>query len=119
MNNTIKRTGFRAIPVALGATAALMLGTFNAPAAFAAPGDDAPSLVVKFDARELESSAGVAALYRRIETAARQVCPEDSERDLSRAAAGRQCRKDAVARAVETINNPRLATLSGARANRG
>jgi UrcA family protein len=72
---------------------------------------DAPSLVVKYTTQSLSTDVGVQQLYRRILGAAKQVCPEQSIRDLGANARVRACRAQAVARAIQQIDNTRLATL--------
>ena len=72
---------------------------------------DAPSLVVKYSSQSLTTDAGVQQLYRRILGAAREVCPEDSIRDLRANARARACRATAVANAIQHIGNSRLASL--------
>jgi UrcA family protein len=89
-----------------------LAGVAAAGAANAAtPNADAPSLVVKYDRRSLGSEEGVNSLYRRINYAARQVCPNADTRDLAAQRKIEQCRSHAVAVAVKSIDNSRLAAL--------
>jgi UrcA family protein len=89
-------------------------------ASFAAPlGDAPPSVTVRYDDLNLATTAGVDTLYRRISVAAREVCPDTHSRDLAIVAASQRCRADAVAQAVEAVNNPRLAVVHAARVSRG
>jgi UrcA family protein len=62
-----------------------------------------PAETVKFGELNLNSSAGVAALYARIHAAALRVCTSGS-RDLSRYREEKICVKDAEARAVKDVN---------------
>jgi UrcA family protein len=87
----------------------------GAAAANAATADaDAPSRVIHYGGTSLATDSGVRELYRRIETAARQVCPEDSIRDLQTHAKVEACRDQAVTQAIQRINNSRLAALHAA-----
>jgi UrcA family protein len=89
-----------------------LAGVAAAGAANAAtPSADAPSLVVKYDRQTLASEEGVNNLYRRINYAARQVCPDADTRDLAAQHRIEQCRSHAVAVAVKAIDNSRLAAL--------
>jgi UrcA family protein len=63
--------------------------------------------------------SGVNQLYRRIESAAKQVCPDGTMRDLGAHQRVEQCRKQAVARAIQQIDNPRLAALHAVRSKSG
>jgi UrcA family protein len=86
---------------------AMTLGTASA----ATVDNDVPSLVVRYNSETLATEDGVQLLYRRIIGAANRVCPDESIRDLGAAARVRQCRAQAVARAVQHIGNSRLAAL--------
>ena len=97
-----------------------LAGVMAAGAAGAATSDsDLPSVVVKFDDLTLDTDSGVNQLYRRIVFAAKQVCPDDGMRDLMAHRWVEQCRKQAVARAIQQIDNPRLAALHAVRSKSG
>ena len=97
-----------------------LAGVMAAGAAGAAtPDRDVPSVVVKFDELTLDTDKGVNQLYRRIVYAAKQVCPDGTMRDLSASRRVEQCRKQAVARAIQQIDNPRLAALHAVRSKSG
>jgi UrcA family protein len=85
----------------------------------AAPDSDVPSIVVKFNGQSLATDAGVNELYHRITVAAKQVCPIASTRDLHSVWLAEQCRDQAVARAIQQIDNPRLAALHAGRSKNG
>jgi UrcA family protein len=80
---------------------------------------DAPSVVVKYSEQSLATDEGVYALYRQIKNAAKQVCPADDTRDLSRQSLIKECRNQAVARAIRQIDNSRLAALHAAHSKNG
>ena len=73
---------------------------------------DVPKLEVSYTKRDIATEQGARALYRRIATAARQVCPRGEGsivpklNDISRT-----CIRDAIARAVREVNSPRLAEV--------
>ncbi len=106
----------------LAATAAV-LGLNFAAAGTASAQQQAPDLIprvtVKFALREFATDAGALAVYRRIEAAARQVCPAQSIGSLIESSASRECERAAVARAVAQISEPRLAAIAARRAARG
>ena len=99
--------------------AAALVSAVGVQGVQAAPAEAAPSLVVHYDARSLATDGGVRTLYRRLESAARQVCPEESSRDLTSVAVAQQCREAAVARAIRDIDNPRLAQIVAAARSQG
>jgi UrcA family protein len=104
--------------------ALLMLGSLAGvlglgAASAAAPDSDVPSVVVKFSASSLATDAGVNELYHRITVAAKQVCPVVPMEDLRSLRLAKQCRAQAVARAIQQIDNPRLAALHASRSKNG
>lgn len=99
----------------------ILLGGLAGPlaAGAATPASDVPSVVVKYSAQSLESDQGVNVLYARILRAAEQVCPSSSIHDLSALQREKACRSEAVTRAIQRVNNARLAALYAARAKSG
>src|SRR5213083_1778006 len=89
-----------AVPCAL---LAMLVGPLSACAdAFAAPpGYEVATRTVKFGDLDLSRSAGAAALYSRIQNAARAVCePAISTGAKESNAFARRCREQSIARAV-------------------
>jgi UrcA family protein len=83
------------------------------------PANDVPTVVVSFDDLDLSTTDGANALYKRISVAAHKVCPfEDSVHPME-VAANKSCRGAAVARAVGTVNNAKLAAVWTEHVNRG
>lgn len=78
--------------------------------ALASAGSPDPSLrrTVSFADLDINHPAGAAVLYQRIRAAAREVCRPTSERDLAVAELARSCVQDAIARAVNEVNAPKL-----------
>jgi UrcA family protein len=74
-----------------------------------------PTVVVRYEDLNLASEDGVRALYQRIVVAARLICEKPDNRDLPGMSSTRDCRRDAVMRAVQAVNNPRLAAVHAAR----
>ena len=92
--------------------AAALSCALGAGTATAATADrNAPSLVVHFSSDTLATHTGVEDLYRRIVLAARHVCPAGSIRELKTNELMDQCRKEAVSRAIQKVNNSQLAAL--------
>jgi UrcA family protein len=73
---------------------------------------EAPALVVRYHADMLETDSGARALYYKIARAAEQVCPNDYSRLVNRKI--EECRRQAIASAVEKIHNQRLAAVYAA-----
>jgi UrcA family protein len=67
---------------------------------------DAPERVVAFQDLNLNTAAGVQALYRRIHVAADQVCGNVDGRDLQFARVHKACVQRATADAVAAVNKP-------------
>jgi UrcA family protein len=98
------------------AAATLILAT-TAIAAHAA--DAAPGVVLRYDAAAATTESGARDLYQRIAFAALQVCPAPVESVRASVAQARQCRHDAVSRAVAQVHEQRLVEIAAARARRG
>jgi UrcA family protein len=99
------------------ATKILLLGGIAglavAGVAAASPADsNAPALVVRYNAELLDTDSGARALYNKIARAAEQVCPNDYSLLVNRAVV--ECRRQAIAGAVEKIHNQRLAAVYAA-----
>ena len=101
----------------------LLCGIVSAAAAGAVSAatlnDDVPRRVVKFERDSLATDGGAQALYHRIVRAAEQVCPGTSADRPFLTNAVRECREQAVARAVREIDSPRLAADYAASAGTG
>jgi UrcA family protein len=95
--------------VLLGGIAGLAV----AGVAAASPADSkAPTLVVRYHAELLDTDSGARALYYKIARAAEQVCPHEYSLLMNRAIV--ECRRQAIAGAVEKIHNQRLAAVYAA-----
>jgi UrcA family protein len=105
------RPGAKLALVALGAlVGALGVGTASA----AGTDSDVPSIVVKYSDQTLATDSGVKDLYAQIVRAAKQVCPDISIRDLRLQYEVKQCRDQAIAKAIRKIDNSQLAALYAA-----
>jgi UrcA family protein len=107
----------RAVLVAL-ATSVLAFTATQARAEEPADVSATPSLSVTYVDLNLATEEGTLALYKRIVSAARQVCPADTGPNLRLVSQARRCVDDAVARAVNDIQSPKLAELQAARTRR-
>ncbi|HEY3785474.1 MAG TPA: UrcA family protein [Steroidobacteraceae bacterium] len=117
MNTFIRRM---TRPYALACvTAALAVSGSALAASPSSPLTPAPSITVRYDDLNLASDRGTAVLYQRIARAARDVCPDGFSRDLDVVAASRACQAKAIARAVQDVNNPKLALVHEAHLTRG
>jgi UrcA family protein len=94
-----------------GAAGVLLACAFAVSSAFAVEPDGEVRLEhVKFQDLNLDTAAGVDALYKRIHAAAQRVCATPAQEYLG-SFANRdfaKCTKDAEARAIEKINLPAL-----------
>jgi UrcA family protein len=118
MNIVATRCASTAIHI--GMFAACLLGMVGvAQHAHAAPLEQTQSVTVAYDSSSLATQRGALALYRRLEQAARQVCGDGTSRDLASVQSARECQKQAVARAVRIIGNPRLVEAVVGNTHRG
>ena len=100
-----------ALAILAGAAGSILLA---GAASAANPAETAPSVVVHYDNAMLASDSGVRELYRRLNTAAQKVCVDSGiGRFVSDATLA--CRRQAVERAVQQIDNPHLAALQASR----
>jgi UrcA family protein len=77
----------------------------------------ANTITINYSDLDLTQPDGVKALYRRVATAARQVCKEPSPREITRYAEFEACFDDAVTRAVEKVDAPQLTAFHRARSS--
>lgn len=77
------------------------------------------SVTVRYADLNLGSEAGSAALYARLESAARAVCGPSDIRDLGQFAAVQACQKAAIAQAVHAVHSTQLAAVFAKRAGPG
>lgn len=86
---------------------AVFLGSLSALAA-AGPGDEPAKRTVHFADLDLSHGAGVAVLYTRIQSAAREVCGPANAWELKAMMITRHCVQQSIARAVAEVNAPML-----------
>lgn len=96
---------------AFGALTAAALLASPVVASAAQPAADVPQTALYYSFKELSTDQGTRALYQRIVSAARAVCPGSDSRDLGAYASSRECQRQAVARAIHQIGNARLAAM--------
>jgi UrcA family protein len=70
-----------------------------------------PSVTVRYGDLNIARPAGALALYKRIQAAAKTVCPEPSRGDLERMALDRECIRQAIDAAVRDVNVPLLSEM--------
>ncbi len=100
MNTTIKTlTG----PLAIAALFCLTT--------FAATAGDLPSKTVFYGDLNVSSPAGAKALYSRIKSAARQVCPGSGESGITAWTNRNACIALAIDKAVSDVSSPLLSSL--------
>ena len=109
------RSKFALLMLTGGLGCAMAVGTAGAATA----DDGVPSQVVRYSTHALETDGGVQQLYARLVSAAKQVCPESPIRDLGANARTQQCRAQAIAHAIQHINNSQLAALYASTSKRG
>ncbi len=97
----------------LVAAIALLSCAATTGVAAAAPFDEAPpNYVVRYADLNPAKAADAARLLRRIEYGADQVCGAVYAPDLNQRAVHRQCRADAIGRAVREANLPMVTALA-------
>jgi UrcA family protein len=76
---------------------------------------NAPTRTVHYSDLNLNTQAGAAVLYKRIRTAAEQVCGDVNSRRLDEAAVAKACVDHAVYGSVQSVNNVKLTNEYNAR----
>ncbi|HEY3657721.1 MAG TPA: UrcA family protein [Steroidobacteraceae bacterium] len=102
----VSRPNITLLMVLCGIVSAAAAGAVSA----ATPDDDVPRLVVRYNAQSLATESGARALYRRLVSAAAQVCPTPTTGPFVSSTI-LHCREQSIARAVQQIDNPRLAAV--------
>jgi UrcA family protein len=115
---TARAVGSRAKIALLMLTGALSCALTVGAASAATVDSNVPTVVVHYTSESLATDSGVKTLYRRLVHAAEQVCPQ-SDGTLFVSSAARACRQEAIARAVEQVNNPHLAALHATSSKNG
>lgn len=112
MNETRNGTSKNGTKIALATALLAGLGALGgAGGAFAEPAQ-APQVVVRYGDLDLGSASGMRTLHRRLEAAAREVCPAASPQELDRFDFAQGCRAQALARAMHEIEGRQLARLA-------
>jgi UrcA family protein len=96
--------------IALAAIAGICVTSF-AISAHADESVPVRTVTVHYSDLNLNAQAGADVLYRRIRSAAEQVCGDVAPRQLLEAAAAKACVNKAVAASVGAVNNPRLSSI--------
>jgi UrcA family protein len=116
--NTLARTAFRFLQLALVALAGLSVNPQNVAHA-ADPGRDAPpSVKVRISDLNLTSPEGAATLYTRIRNAARTVCGTVDTRLLEEKVDWDGCVNESIANAVAKVGSANLTAYHLARKHR-
>ena len=103
---------YRSNPLIVRMVALLVLpALFMTESAFAAAEEAPPSVTVRYDDLNLNSTEGVASLYQRVENAATEVCrsaegPQSVSRIFWRA--WNECFYHSIAKAVKAVHNDKL-----------
>jgi UrcA family protein len=103
MNVTTHNANLAARSAALFLTC-MLVGTH----AFAGEPDPVSSETVKYQDLNVDSPAGVTALYQRIHSAAKRVCDVGGDRNLASQQEAQTCASKAEAGAVAHVNSPAL-----------
>ena len=105
------KTAIRIQLVARCVGLALIGGAVLSSNVLAGQPSDPPSITVKFADLNLETPAGVEALYKRIHSAAFRVCDSGVERNLLILTSDRKCAAAAETQAIEKVHNAALSAF--------
>jgi UrcA family protein len=108
-SNEVSVTKTLRITWGIVASAAIAWGGGNAAQA-GEPDNTVAHKVVNFRDLNLNSPEGIEVLYKRIKSAAREVCADPLRYDLSEFKL-RPCIDDAMSRAIAEVNSPMLTSL--------
>jgi UrcA family protein len=106
-----KRTSAR---YTLACMAAFAASTLSMTALADSSTDAVPTAAVRYADLDLSTEQGANTLYRRIVSAARQVCDNSDNRDLQRFAASQRCQAKAIEHAVSDVHSTKLAMVLAA-----
>lgn len=87
-------------------------------AATTVPADDVPRVEVRYHDLDLSTEKDAVRLYKRIQGAAKAVCPDASPLDVRAAQVSRRCVSGAIERAVAEVNSAQLARVVSLRSRR-
>jgi UrcA family protein len=106
---------------AIGSCALLLASVLVTPrVAYAESSDRPSSRIVRFADLNLDSRAGIEALYRRIQSAARNVCgPAEDLGSRRLSPAWQSCTREAVMTAVRRVDRPLLTAYYDERGGHG
>jgi UrcA family protein len=104
---TTARNGWVALVAAMTTGTALLCSSAQAASAFG----EIPTVAVHYADLNLTTDAGVRALYRRLQVAARQVCRSFESHEIGRATQRRACYNQALSNAVTKVNLEMLSVL--------
>jgi UrcA family protein len=105
------KTAIRIQLVARCVGLALIGGAVLCSRVLAGEPSDLPSITVKFADLNLQTPAGVEALYKRIHSAATQVCDSGGDRNLSILTYDRKCAAATETQAIEKVHNAALSAF--------
>lgn len=105
------KTSIRIPLVARCVGLALIGGAVLSSNVSAGESSDPPSITVKFADLNLQTPAGVEALYKRIHGAATQVCDSGVQRNLLILTSDRKCAVAAETQAIEKVHNAALSAF--------
>jgi UrcA family protein len=97
--------------VALAATIATGAAIFCGPAQAGSAAPEIPTVKVHYGDLDLTADAGVKALYRRLQVAAKQVCRSLESHEIVRSRDHRSCYNRALAAAVTEVNLEMLSVM--------
>ena len=107
MNTILRKRLYTGLSCLLGTVAAS-----GAMSSSARAHEETPiSKVVRFDDLDITKPAGAQVLYRRIQTAAQQICALPVSRTLETVAEERACARTAIDNAVRQVNSEQLTAL--------
>jgi UrcA family protein len=104
---------------AAAAFGVLATGSFAVNARSAERAAELPSVTVRYTDLNLNTHAGVEALYARLRAAARDVCSVGLRRSLTNVMAAKTCYRQTLANAVDEMKSPTLSALHRAETTRG
>jgi len=100
--------------ILMAVLAAVLVATLGM-ASDSAHADEVASVKVSYADLDLSTAEGSQALYRRIATAARHVCPTADGRIITAVSISQQCQKTAIENALQAMKEPTVAAISAKR----
>jgi UrcA family protein len=107
------------LSIVAAVTGAVLASAAGVAVADTTAAEAAPALAVKYKNSELATREGSLALYKRITSAASEVCAVTNHQDIGGFTKYQACKRAAIERAVNELHSPQLAAVHSDHSHKG